>query len=110
MGLTPERAAVLGLAFAETIVWAGLFYLFPILLLRWETDLNWSRDEVALAFTLALACSALASPLFGRLIDLGLSRYTLPATAIIGGMLLVALSMVENQTGVMQPQSCQGQV
>ncbi len=98
MRLTRDTAALGMLATAETIVWAGMFYLFPILLLRWETDLGWPRGDVALAFTLALAVSALASPLFGRLIDMGLSRFTLPATAAGGGVLLIALSMAETQT------------
>lgn len=97
MRITRDTAALAMLATAETIVWAGLFYLFPILLLRWETDLGWHRGDVALAFTLALAVSALASPLFGRLIDLGLSRYTLPATAATGGLALIALSQAETQ-------------
>ncbi len=97
MRLTRDTAALGMLATAETIVWAGLFYLFPILLLRWEADLGWHRGDVALAFTLALAVSALASPLFGRLIDLGLGRYTLPATAATGGLALIALSLAETQ-------------
>lgn len=98
MRLTRDTVALGMLATAETIVWAGMFYLFPILLLRWETDLNWPRGDVALALTLALAISACASPLFGRLIDLGYSRFTLPATAMGGGFLLIALSVVETQT------------
>ena len=97
MRITRDTAALGMLATAETIVWAGLFYLFPILLLRWETDLGWPRGDIALAFTLALAVNAMASPLFGRLIDLGLSRFTLPLTALIGGLLLVALSMVDSR-------------
>ncbi len=97
MRLTRDTVALGMLATAETIVWAGLFYLFPIFLLRWEVDLGWPRSDVALAFTLALAVSALASPLFGRLIDMGLSRFTLPATAAGGGVLLFALSMAETQ-------------
>ncbi len=98
MRLSRDTAALVMLATAETIVWAGLFYLFPILLLRWEADLGWPRGDVALAFTLALAINAAASPQFGRLIDLGLSRYTLPATAAMGGAALIALSQAETQT------------
>lgn len=98
MRFTRDTAALGMLATAETIVWAGLFYLFPIFLLRWEADLGWPRGDVALAFTLALTVSALASPLFGRLIDLGLSRFTLPATAATGGLALIALSQAETQT------------
>ena len=87
------------LAAAQTIVWAAFFYLFPILLLRWEADFGWTRGEVALAMTLALAVSALASPLVGRLIDLGLSRHTLPGAAAAGALLLVALTQVGTHGG-----------
>jgi len=99
MRISRDTFALGMLATAETIVWAGMFYLFPILLLRWEADFGWPRSDVALAFTLALAVSALASPLFGRLIDLGLSRYSLTGTAVVGGLLLIALSKVETHTG-----------
>lgn len=99
MRITRDHLALGMLATAETIVWAAFFYLFPILLLRWESDLGWPREDVALAFTLALAVSALASPLFGRLIDLGLSRYTLPGAALAGGGLLLVLSMFDAKIG-----------
>ncbi|MEM7267995.1 MAG: MFS transporter [Pseudomonadota bacterium] len=96
--MSRSTTALAMIAAAETIVWAALFYFFPIMLLRWEADLGWDRGDVALAFTLALAVSALASPLFGRLIDLGLSRFTLPATAAVGGLALIFLASVQSQT------------
>lgn len=96
MSRAREMTALLMLAAAETIVWAAFFYLFPILLLRWEADFGWARGEVALAMTLALAVSALSSPLVGRLIDMGLSRHTLPGAAALGGLLLLALTQIES--------------
>lgn len=83
---------VLALAAAETIVWAGFFYTFPILLLRWEADLGWARDEVALAFTLSLVLSALTAPLAGRVVDRGFGPIMLPAAALAGGGVLLLLS------------------
>ena len=94
--------ALLLLAAAETIVWASLFYLFPILLLRWEADFGWSRGDVALAFTLSLAVSALASPLVGKLIDRGLSRYTLPGSAALGGLALRPTVTSQDDTRLLQ--------
>ncbi|MEO1612047.1 MAG: MFS transporter, partial [Pseudomonadota bacterium] len=88
---------VILIAIAETLVWAALFYTFPILLLRWEGDFGWRREEIALAFTLALAISALASPLAGRLIDRGLSRFMFPAAALFGAVMLAMLSMAETK-------------
>ena len=46
------------LAIAQTLLWAGAFYLFPSLLGAWERDLGWSRTQVAGAFTTALLLSA----------------------------------------------------
>ena len=88
---------VILIAIAETLIWAALFYIFPILLLRWEADFGWSRSEIALAFTLALVVSALASPLAGRLIDRGWSRILFPAAALVGAAGLATLSMVETK-------------
>lgn len=83
---------VLALAVAETLVWAGFFYTFPILLLRWEADLGWSREETALAFTLSLVLSAVAAPFAGRVVDRGLGPVMLPGAALAGGVLLLLLS------------------
>lgn len=88
---------VILIAVAETVIWMTLFYIFPILLLRWEAEFGWARSEVALAFTLALAASALASPLAGRLIDKGLSRWMFPGAALVGSAFLALLAVVEGQ-------------
>ncbi|MFN3261868.1 MAG: MFS transporter [Pikeienuella sp.] len=93
-----ERGPVLALAAAETIVWAGFFYTFPILLLRWEADLGWGRDEVALAFTLSLVLSAVSAPLAGRVVDRGFGPVMLPAAALAGGALLLLLSFATTRT------------
>ena len=85
------------IAIAETLIWAALFYTFPILLLHWEGEFGWAREEVALAFTLALTVSAFASPFAGRLIDRGLSRVMFPAAALFGAAMLVFLSMAETK-------------
>lgn len=85
------------IAIAETVIWGALFYVFPILLLRWEGDFGWSREEIAPAFTLALVVAALASPLAGRLIDRGLSRLMFPGAALLGAAALAWLSTVETK-------------
>lgn len=95
--LPPDAGALLMLALAETIVWASLFYTFPILLLRWEAEFGWPREDVALGLTSALAASALASPLAGRLIDRGLMRWVAPLAALGGGALLAGLTFVETR-------------
>lgn len=91
------RSPVIALALAETIVWAGFFYSFPILLLRWEGDFGWGRDIIALAFTLSLGCSALAAPLAGRVIDRGQGAVMLPLAALSGGVGLILLTLTTSQ-------------
>src|SRR3546814_16788095 len=68
----PRVSAIWELAIAQTIVWAGLFYSFPALTLRWETDLGWAKEELTGAVTLSIALSAVFSPRSGRPIDGGL--------------------------------------
>src|SRR3546814_4195976 len=41
---SPGRT-MLALAFAETLVWAGVFYIFPALIAHWEADLGWRSEE-----------------------------------------------------------------
>ena len=69
--LSMNQRSIWYLAIAETLVWAGMFYSFPALILQWENDLGWSKTEISATFTTALIVSALTAPLAGRLIDLG---------------------------------------
>jgi hypothetical protein len=46
--------SILLLAIAQTLVWAGFYYLFPALLLRWEQSLGWSKTDLTAAITLAI--------------------------------------------------------
>lgn len=86
--------AIWRLAVAETLIWAGTFYLFPALLAHWEADLGWSKTALAGAFTAALVVSALAAPLAGRLIDRGHGRLVLAGAALAGGVLIGLLTLV----------------
>ena len=44
-----KNRAILFLAIAQTLVWAGLYYLFPALLLRWEESFGWSKADLGIA-------------------------------------------------------------
>lgn len=83
------------LAVAETLVWAGLYYFFPAMLLRWEADFGWSKTEITLAATLSLLVSALVAPRIGVLIDRDHGRGVLVGSAVLGGSLLACLPLVE---------------
>lgn len=93
MGRLP---AVWQLALAQTIVWAGLFYGFPALILRWETDFGWAKAELTGAVTLSIGLSAVFSPLAGRLIDRGLGPQALAGGALAGGLCIGLLGLVES--------------
>ena len=62
---------VILMALSQAFVWASIFYLFPALLLSWETDMGWSRAEVSAAITIAVVLSGIFAPLAGRMIEQG---------------------------------------
>jgi hypothetical protein len=59
------------LAVTQTIVWAGLYYIFPALLAKWELNLGFSKTELTSAFTTAILISSVLAPIVGRQIDKG---------------------------------------
>jgi MFS family permease len=94
---SPPRSLKLDLvplALAQTILWAALYYSFPALMLAWERDLGWTKTELSGAFTLALVTTAVLAPLAGRLIDRGAGWLIHPGGALLGAVLLAALSQV----------------
>ena len=90
------RRLVWPLAIAQTLIWAGIYYMFPALLRHWEQDFGWSKTELALAFTSALIISALVAPFAGRLIDLDHGRKVLAIGSFCGGLLVALLAWVEH--------------
>lgn len=89
-------SAVWQLSIAQTIVWAGLFYSFPALILRWETDLGWAKAELTGAVTLSIGLSAVFSPLAGRLIDRGHGARVLAGGALAGGLCIGLVGLVQS--------------
>ena len=59
------KRIVWALAIGQMLTWAGLFYLFPSLLGAWESELGWSKTELAGALTTALLISAVTAPFVG---------------------------------------------
>lgn len=93
----PWRRAILPLAVAQTVVWAGVYYSFAGLLARWEADLGWSKTDLSASLTFALIASAVCAPFFGRLIDRGHGRLVLTLGPVVAALLLVMLAMVETR-------------
>ncbi len=89
-----ERNGILRLALSQILLWAGLFYLFPAMLLPLEADLGWSRGGISLGVTLALTVWAISAPVAGRLVDRGVGAEMMTLGALTGTAQLVALSQV----------------
>jgi MFS family permease len=86
--------AIIYLAIAQTLVWAGLYYIFPALLVRWEQSLGWSRVDLTAGITLAIFISAFAAPFAGRMIDAGKGALMMLGSTLLGAVCLIALSVV----------------
>ena len=86
-----DRAIVL-LAIGQCLIWASLFYIFPALLLRWESELGWSRVELTAGITLAVCLSGVVAPIAGRLIDAGRGAETIAGSTVVGGAAIFLLS------------------
>ncbi len=89
-----KDSAIVFLAIGQTLTWAGLYYIFPALLLRWEMELGWSKIDITAAIALAVLISAIGSPLTGRIIDKGQGAQLMTYSAIGGGIGLLLLSTV----------------
>ena len=95
-GRRGRQTRILAMALGQGLVWAGMFYSFPALLPHWERALGWSKATLSGALTLALLLSAAAAPAAGRLIDRGHGSFLLGTSALLGALLLLALSQAEN--------------
>ncbi|MCP5155830.1 MAG: MFS transporter [Ectothiorhodospiraceae bacterium] len=94
IGAVSDRGAVWMLAIGQTLVWAGIYYIFPALLPHWEQDLGWPKTQLAAGFTVALVASALSAPIAGRLVDRDHGPKLLAGCAAVGGALVAAMSAV----------------
>ena len=86
--------AIICLAGGQICNWAGLYYLFPAMLVKWEMVLGWSRVDLTGALTLAIFISAIVSPFAGKVIDRGKGHLLMTLSAIVGGICLYSLSYV----------------
>jgi len=89
-----KNRAVMLIALGQIIVWAGLFYTFPALLLKWEQSTGWSKSSLTGAISVAVFTSAMLAPVAGRLIDAGRGPETMAISGFMGGICLFFLSRV----------------
>ena len=82
------------LAIGQTLIWAGIYYVFPAMLLRWEQALGWSKSDLTAAILFAVLASAIGAPIAGRIIDRGAGPEMMGLCAGLGGLGVVAVSQV----------------
>ena len=85
------RRAIIQLAIGQTIFWAGLYYIFAALLIRWESAEGWPKTTLTAAFTGAIIMAAIVSPIAGRIVDRGHGPKVLSGAAFIGACLVALL-------------------
>ena len=81
---------------AETLAWAGMFYMFPALLLRWQRYFEWNISQLSLGLMFALVISAITGLLSGKLIDKGLGRPLVSLSVVFGGLSILCLLFVQS--------------
>ena len=86
------------MAISQTITWAGTFYLFPALLLRWEAAFGWHRAELTGAITVAILMSAAFAPVAGHLIDAGRGATLMGLATAAAGLAVACLPLVTSLT------------
>ena len=91
-----DRQAVWALALGQTLVWAGLYYIFPALIVYWEDGLGWSRADLTAGFTMAILSSAALSPFAGRIVDADWGPYLLAGSCFLGGVILSSLYFISD--------------
>ncbi len=91
-----QRSGVWLLAVGQTIGYAGLFYIFSALLLTWDSTLDWGREWLTLAFMISIVGGAVVSPIAGRMVDRGVSRWLLSSGMAIGALALVGLGAAQS--------------
>jgi MFS family permease len=86
---------IVGIGFLGWLVFAGVSADVPTVLLKPMSEgLGWTRTATIGVTALAAVVSAAVSPLFGRIVDRHGARTLMAASAVVGGALVAALSLV----------------
>lgn len=95
-GTAAARGAVPGLGIVQCVYWGVLYYTFAVVLVPMQSDLGASPPQLAGAFTLGLALSALLATAVGRALDRGLGARLVPTGGWLAALLLWAWSEVQS--------------
>lgn len=91
------RRAIIQLAIGQTIFWAGLYYIFAALLIRWEMAEGWPKTTLTAAFSGAIIMAAIFSPIAGRMVDRGHGPKVLSGASFIGACLVALLPSADSE-------------
>src|SRR5919202_7006707 len=79
----------------EVVSWGILYYAFTVFVAPMQAGLGWSRVAITGAYSLALLCSGLAAVPVGRWLDRHGPRALMTAGSILGTLMLLAWSQVQ---------------
>lgn len=92
----PSPTWVLWLSVGQLAGWGSVFYAFPMLLAPVGAELDLSRGDASLAFSVALLVEGCAAFAVGRWIDQGHERRVMVGGSALAGAGLLALSTVQS--------------
>jgi len=94
-----KNNTVAWLSLGQLISWGSIFYTFALIMAPVENELNISRAQSSMAFSLALLVEGLLAYPVGRLIDRGHERMVMTAGSLLAGVCLIFHSLVTDVFG-----------
>jgi len=94
-----KNNTVAWLSLGQLISWGSIFYTFALIMAPVENELNISRAQSSMAFSLALLVEGLLAYPVGRMIDRGHERVLMAAGSLLAGVCLILHSLVTDLFG-----------
>ncbi len=94
-----KNNTVAWLSLGQLISWGSIFYTFALIMAPVENELNISRAQSSMAFSLALLVEGLLAYPVGRLIDRGHERMVMTGGSLLAGVCLIFHSLVTDIFG-----------
>ena len=94
-----QRSLIGWLSLGQLIGWGSVFYMFALIMGPVEQELQLSRVEVSVAFSLALLVEGLLGYPVGRWIDQGHERVVMTGGSVLTALCLAWLGSVQGRTG-----------
>ena len=94
-----KNNTVAWLSLGQLISWGSIFYTFALIMAPVENELNISRAQSSMAFSLALLVEGLLAYPVGRMIDRGHERVLMAAGSLLAGVCLSLHSLVTELFG-----------